>query len=111
MDVQVWGTDLSTQNVLFHHLQLRFDSSLRLPDKDVKAVQDYAYAEAHPFEDVDETAISAEAGLLGQAEQPQDGEQEPIFNDVGAGRGRSSSKACFKGPVYECGRASDPRLC
>ena len=61
-----------------------FDSSLRLPDKDAKAVQDYA--KAHPFEDVDsvdETAISAEAVLLGQAEQPQDGEQEPIFNDEG----------------------------
>ena len=25
-----------------------FDSSLRLPDKDAKAVQDYAYAKAHP---------------------------------------------------------------
>ena len=93
---------------LVHHLQLRFDSSLRLPDKDVKAVQDYA--KAHPFEDVDETAISAEAGLLGQAEQPQDGEQEPIFNDEGleeavaaakrASRAQSMNVDVPQTPVY-----------
>jgi hypothetical protein len=52
-----------------------------LPDRDAKDVQEYA--RAHPFEDVAETAISAEAGLLGQAQQPQDGEQDPIFNDEG----------------------------
>ena len=85
-----------------------FDSSLRLPDKDSKAVQDYA--RAHPFEDVDETAISAEAGLLGQAEQPQDGEQEPIFTDEGmeeavaaakrASRAQSMNVDVPQAPVY-----------
>ena len=85
-----------------------FDSSLRLPDKDAKAVQDYA--KAHPFEDVDETAISGEAGLLGQAEQPQDGEQEPIFNDEGlegavaaakrASRAQSMNMDVPQTPVY-----------
>ena len=67
-----------------------FDNSLRLPDRDAKDVQEYA--RAHPFEDVDETAISAEAGLLGQAQQPQDGEQDPIFNDEGLDEAIAAAK-------------------
>jgi hypothetical protein len=67
-----------------------YDSSLRLPDKDAKDVRDYA--KAHPFEDIDESAISAEAGLLGQAEQPQDGEQGPIFTDEGIDEAMAAAK-------------------
>ena len=77
-----------------------FDNSLRLPDRDAKDVQEYARARAHPFEDVDETAISAEAGLLGQAQQPQDGEQDPIFNDEGLEEAIAAAKRDFKGPIY-----------
>ena len=71
-----------------------FDSSLRLPDKDAKDVQEYD--RAHPFEDVDETTVSAEAGLLDQAQQPQDGELEPIFNDEGLEEAIAAAKRASK---------------
>eukprot|EP00435_Cladocopium_sp_Y103_P030053 s1683_g7.t1 len=49
-------------------------SELKLDDKDALAVRDYA--RAHPFEDADPQAISAEAGKLhetGTADDPADG--------------------------------------
>ena len=78
MDAPVWGTDLSMQNVLFHHLQLRMTAVFVCQTRMQKM---FEIMPKHTlFEDIDESAISAEAGLLGQAEQPQDGEQGPHFH-------------------------------
>ena len=51
-------------------------TTFNLGDKDALAVRDYA--RAHPYEDVDATAISAEAGDFTTSTPADAGEQPPV---------------------------------
>lgn len=65
-------------------------SDVKLGDRDALAVKDYA--RAHPYEDVEASAISAEAGLRQSDTAPKQPSASPsVFGDDDEGEGAASS--------------------
>ena len=64
-------------------------SDVKLGDRDALAVKDYA--RAHPYEDVEASAISAEAGLRQSDTAPKQPSASPsVFGDDDEGEGASN---------------------